>query len=166
MPVTYRSGTSRWGGLLTRSAQGLWTERGCWSFTPPHAPPFLRRSGFWDGSVQTLLQARTLGFCFKAPRSTWWPWGTQKVSVNQLAISSPDPDEQQRVARLFREARPLFGTLEITNAPHAQALQLTPSLETNCPQTVTPFPESSIFLEKIIRPIRRRKEKKTLWKAR
>lgn len=35
-------------------------------------------------------------------------------------------------------------------------------LENNCPQTVTPLPESSIFLEKIIRPIRRRKEKKTV----
>ena len=84
------------------------------------------------------------------------------MSVNQLAISSPDPDEQQRVARLFREAWPLFGTLEITKALHVQALQLTQSLETNCPQTVTPFPESSIFLEKIIRPIRRKKEKKTV----
>lgn len=60
--------------------------------------------------------------------------------------------------------RTLFGTVEITNTPHVQTFQLQlplpPSLESNCPQTVTPLPESSIFLEKISRPISRRKEKK------
>lgn len=148
-------------GLLVRDGpQSSFTP------TPAHTSPSRGIYGLatdWTGTGHAHLASVS-----KHLNQLGEPEGPRKVSVNQLAISSPGINEQQRMARAVLGSQPCFGTVETIKALHVQthAAPLPSSLELNHPQTVAPLPESLVFLEKIIRLIRRREEKKTLWEKR